>query len=276
MRLVIVLALVALALQVAPASADQRRDYMLAGTGSGDRLVLDYFGTGGQISFEHRRSFLSANDYALRAASLVGYPLAQVTGEASIRFTFFEISGTVGYRAIWRNLSFQPGDHGEYCKDCDRSARRHADPILGNGPDGDAFFFSEARIQLYAPMNDYVMFTSLFGARYEGVRPRSYDQFYTDIHDAGVIPRWEMFLFVKHRNWGGIGPYTQLQWLPRDGKHVPEFAYGFNAVTRLGLIPRNDLVFLTFLMRPNDPYYGQHSYFAPFRALLVYRITLSL
>ena len=67
-----------------------------------------------------------------------------------------------------------------------------------------------------------------------------------------------------------------LQWLPRDGKHVPEFAYGFNLVTRLGLIPRNDLLFLTFLMRPGDPYYGQHSYFAPFRALLVYRITLSL
>lgn len=276
MRLGIVLLMAALTLSAAAVHAEQRRDHMLEAAPGGNQLVLDYFGTGGQIRLEHRKRFLSANDYAFSVASLVGYPLGQITANASLRILFFELFGTLGYRAIWRNLSFEPGDNGEYCKNCDRAARRHMDPLFGKGPGADKFVFAEAGIQMYAPLNEYVMFTTLLAARYEDVKPRSYDQFYTDIHDGGVISRWEAFLFVKHRKWGGIGPYAQVQWLPRAGKHESEFAYGFNAVMRFGLIPRNDLLFLTFLMRPGDPYYGQHAYFAPFRALLVYRIMLAL
>lgn len=267
----------ALSWAAVPVHADQRRDWALTGTGAGDRLILDYIGTGAQMHLEHRRNiFGSANDYAFSVGSLVAYAGAQLTMDASLRFTFLEISGTFGYRTVWRNLSFEPGDNGEYCKACDRPARRARDPILGSGPDTDSFLIAEARIQLYAPLNEYVVGTSLLGLRYEGLRPRSYDWFFTDIHDPGAITRWENMLFFKHRNWGGIGPYTLLQWLPRDGRHVTEFAYGFNAVTRLGLIARNDLLFFTFLMRPGDRYYGEHSYYAPFRTLLVYRMVLSL
>ncbi|HEY2734969.1 MAG TPA: hypothetical protein VGI70_13330, partial [Polyangiales bacterium] len=140
----------------------------------------------------------------------------------------------------------------------------------------DRYGFAEASIQLYAPLNEYFMFTSLLATRYEGSRPRTYDWFFTDIHDGGVITRWETFAFVKHRDWGAIGPYLQLMVLPRAGKHEAEFAYGFNATTRLGILSRNDQLFLTVLMRPNDPYYGQHSYYLPVRALLIYRIALSL
>jgi hypothetical protein len=64
--------------------------------------------------------------------------------------------------------------------------------------------------------------------------------------------------------------------LPRAGKHDTEFAAGFNAVTRLGLLERNDLLFLTFLMRPGDNQYGQHSYYLPIRALIIYRAVFSL
>jgi hypothetical protein len=64
--------------------------------------------------------------------------------------------------------------------------------------------------------------------------------------------------------------------LPRGDHTETEVAYGFNAVTRLGLMRRDDLLFLTFLMRPNDPAYGQHAYHAPVRALLVYRMILEL
>jgi hypothetical protein len=260
----------------ASANADERRDYMLEGDVFGNHLAVDYFGTGGQLTLEHRGSIYGkANSYAVNAAALVGYPLGQLTTTASLRFLFIELGGTLGYRSIWRNLSFQPGADS-YCIECDRHARRHHDHVLGPGPDTDRFMFAEAKVQLYLPFNDNFVMTSLLAADYQGQRPRSYDWFYTDVHDPGVIARWETLAFVKHRDWGGIGPYLQLLVLPRAGHHESEFAYGFNAVTRLGLIARDDLLFLTFLMRAGDPYYGQHSYFAPVRALLVYRMTFSL
>ncbi|HKU39296.1 MAG TPA: hypothetical protein VJR89_14140, partial [Polyangiales bacterium] len=134
----------------------------------------------------------------------------------------------------------------------------------------------EGSVQLYAPFNEWVVFVSQFAMRYEGVRPRSYDWFFTNIHDDGQISRLETLLFFKHRDVGGIAPYVQVMWLPRDGHHDAEVAWGFNAVTRLGLIQRDDLLFMTFLIRPGDDYYGQHSYFSPVRALLIYRMVLSL
>jgi hypothetical protein len=277
-RLVLVasLSLAALTSVALRARADERRDYMLEGDKPGDKLVLDYFGTGGQLTLVRRRPIYgNANEYTTGVTALVGYPLAQLTAAATLRILFLEFGGSIGYRTIWRNLTFKPGED-TYCVDCDRAARRELDPILGKGPDTDRYVFAEGRVQLYAPFNEHFVLTSLLAARYEGSKPREYDWFFTDIHDGGVITRWETLAFFKHRDLGGIGPYLQLMVLPRAGKHETEFAYGFNAVTRLGLIDRDDLLFFTFLMRPNDPYYGQHSYFLPVRALLIYRITLSL
>ena len=48
------------------------------------------------------------------------------------------------------------------------------------------------------------------------------------------------------------------------------------ARSRLGLIERNDLLFATFLIRPGDGSYGQHAYYSPVRALLIYRMQIDL
>lgn len=259
------------------AHADQRREYMLASTEPGDRLIFDYFGIGSQLTLEHRRGFFqNANDYTLSTSALLSYPMGQVSATAALRFLYFELSVTAGYRAVWRNLSFEPGDDGSYCKDCDRVARRNRDPILGYGPDTDHFPYGEARVQVYAPFNEYFIMTSLLAANYQGLRTRSFDWVLTDIHDPGVIARWELMAFVKHRKWGGIGPYFQLQSLPRGDHHESEFTYGFNAVSRLGIIARNDMLFLSVLLKPNDPYFGQHSFYSPMRALITWRLILSL
>jgi hypothetical protein len=258
------------------AKADQRRDFMLEGSEPGRHLIADYFGTGGQLTLEQRGEIYGKpNNYALNVSTLIGYPLGQLQASASLRVLFFEIGGTLGYRTVWRNLSFEPGEHS-YCEACDRPARRARDPILGAGPDTDRYWLATAWFQMYAPINEYFILTSMLAANYQGVKARSYDWFNTDIHDAGVIGQWETAAFVKHRNWGGIGPYVQLLSLPRAGHHETEVAWGFNAVTRPGLLTRDDTLFLTFLIRPGDGYYGQHSYFAPVRALAIYRFTLSL
>jgi len=267
-----------LALSALPplAHADQRRDYMLSELGEGDRLILDYLGTGAQVSWVRRRGIYGrANDYSLRLSSLLAYSLGQVAASASLRVLAFEFEAQVGYRTVWRNLSFEPGVNS-YCKDCDRPARRSRDPLFGGDTTSDAYPFAQGTVQLYAPLNDYFVLTSSLTLRYEGLRDRSYDWFFADIHDSGLMVNWELTAFVKHRDWGGIGPYVQYLSLPRAGRHEGEFAFGFNAMSRFGLVKRNDMLFLTFLTRPGDGVYGVHSYFAPIRALIVYRLTLPL
>jgi hypothetical protein len=260
-----------------PARADQRRDYMLTGLPAGERLILDYLGTGARISFEHRRNaYGRANDYLLGVSTLFAYPLTQVEATASVRAVWFELGVAAGYRVLWKNLSFEPGDNGAYCKDCDRASRRARDPLLEAGKDGDDFYFGEARFQIYAPFNEHLVVTSLFAMRYEDLAPRSYDWFFTTVHDPGWMPRWETVALFKHRDLGAIGPYLMWSAVPRAGGHDGEFAFGFNAMTRLGLVEHNDMLFITFAMRPNDALYGVHSYYAPVRAQIVYRLMLSL
>lgn len=250
---------------------------MLSATDPGDRLMFDYFGIGSQLTLEHRRGFFQkANDYSFSTSALLSYPMGQVTANASLRFLFFELGVSAGYRAVWRNLSFEPGENGAYCQACDRQARRDRDPILGYGPDTDHFAIAEARFTVYAPFNEHLVMTSTLAANYQGLRDRSFDWVLADVHDSGVIARWDFQAFVKHRKWGGIGPYIQLQSLPRGDHREGEFTYGFNAVSRLGMVTRNDLILLTVLMKVNDAYFGQHSFYSPIRALITWRLILSL
>jgi hypothetical protein len=259
------------------ARAEQPRDWVLSATTLGTRISFDYFGTGAQATLEHRGEIYgSANSYSLSVTPLVSYPGGQIQGTAALRILFIELSASVGYRSLWRNLSFQPGDNGEYCKACDRPARRSRDPLFGSGPDSDHYPMFEGTVALYGPLNDWVFFLSYFSLHYEDSRARSYDQFLTDIHDGGLMLISETTLFFKHRTWGGIGPYVQILSLPRAGQHEVEVAWGLNAVTRLGLIKSNDALLFTLLLRPTDKYYGQHSYYMPVRTLLVYRMAFEL
>jgi hypothetical protein len=259
------------------ARADQRRDFMLERPPAGSMFILDYFGTGGQLTLEQRVPIYgAANEAVLAGSTMLTYPFGQVTGTASLRILFLELGTHFGYRTQWRNLTFEPGENGEYCLDCDRKARRSLDPILGHGPNTSRFAFFEGRVQLYIPFNEHVVFSSFLAARFEDSPERTYDWVFATVKDGGVFSRWETFLFFKHRDWGGIGPYTQLMSLPRDGQHDQEFSFGFNAMTRLGLVDRNDMVFFTFLIQPGNDLYGQHTYFSPVRAILVYRLYLAL
>ncbi len=259
------------------AHAEDPRDYMFSRPPDGNFFTLDYFGSGAQLSLEHREDIYGgANNATFGVNTLLGYPLAQGTAYARLRVLFLEFGTTLGYETLWRNLSFAPGKNGEYCSACDRGARRARDPILSGGPDTQNIPWAEAKVDLYAPLNDHVVFTALMAARYDDARTRTYDWFFASVHDGGVEGRFESQLFFHHRRWGGIAPYVQAMFLPRSGQHDTEVAWGFNAVARLGLVDRGDLLFFTFLIRPGDRYYGQHDYYAPVRALLVYRVTLSL
>jgi hypothetical protein len=265
-----------LACMSAPALAQQTRDYMLGFEREGTFLLLDYFGTGGQVILEHRQPIYgSANELKVAAALVPAFPLVETYARADLRILFFSIGTTLAYRSVWRDLQFEADPDG-YCLRCGRKDRRKLDTLFERSPGSDAWPYAEVRASLFGPFNDYFVGQTTAALRYEGRDDRTYDWYYTNVYDRGFLGSWETEFYFKHRDWGGIGPYAQLLILPRNDKHESQWAFGFNAVTRLGLLRRDDLLFITFLARPGDEIYGQHSYFAPIRALAIYRVRLTL
>ena len=192
---------------------------MLSIQPEGTFLLLDYFGTGGQATVENRiKIYRDVNDLTTAVQWCPAYPLAEANTRADLRILFFSIGATLAYRAVWRDLSFEPGKHS-YCVDCDRGARREMDEFFGRSPGSDQFGYAEVRARLLFPFNDYVVMDVNGALRYEGRHDRSFDWFYTSIYDRGVLGRFEVDMFFKDRDWGGIGPYLQLLVLPRDGQH---------------------------------------------------------
>jgi len=258
------------------ARAEQTRDYMLGFEPNGTFLIIDYFGTGGQLTLEHTAPIYGDNnDLTVGAALVPAYPLGEAHARADLRVLFFGIGTTVAYRSVWRNLEFAADPNG-YCLLCDREGRREIDGLLEDSPGSDDWPYAEVRGSLYGPFNEYFVGMTTAALRYEGRDDRTFDWFYTSVYDRGFLGRWETQFYFKHRDWGGIGPYAQLLVLPRGGAHESQWAIGFNAVTRLGILRKDDLLFITFLIRPGDESYGQHSYYAPVRALAIYRVRLTL
>jgi hypothetical protein len=273
----IVLATAIAVILASSAGAQQARDYMLTFQPQGSFAYVDYYGTGGMFTLEHRRQiFGNANELTLGASLIPSYPLGEAHARADLRILFLSIGGSLAYRTVWRNLEFEPGDDGEYCKACDRASRRKMDPLLEATPGSTTYEIAEARATVYLPFNDHLIALASGALRYEGRPDRSFDWFYTSLYDEGLIRRLEIQAFVKHPDFGGIGPYVQLLSLPRDGKHVAQWAAGFNLAFRVGILPRNDLIFWTLLVRPGDGEFGQHSYYSPVRSLLIYRMILDL
>ena len=277
MRGVLLFVLVVEMLAVTTARADQARDWPLNPSPSGTFAHIDYLGTAGQLSIEHRLPFYGgANVLTLTGSTLVGQYFGQVQATAALRIVILEFIGTIGYRALWRNLAFEAGENGAYCKDCDRPARRKIDPIFDPTSGHAKYPYAEAGVGLYLPLNDNMVLGSQFLAHYEDSPNRSYDQIFANIHDGGLLWVSETTLLYKHKDWGAIGPYLQVISMPRAGRYETEVAAGFNALARLGLIQRNDVVVASLLMRPGDGVYGQHWYFWPARLILDYRMTFNL
>ena len=91
-------------------------------------------------------------------------------------------------------------------------------------------------------------------------------------------------LFVKHRDWGGIGPMFQVLNFPLDGDWHTQFNFGFMAATRAGLTGRNDLIALQMLFHSHDLFggydnedvYGWAILRGPITFLLAYRSQITL
>jgi hypothetical protein len=277
MRGVLLFVLGVVVLSPLSARAEQARDWPLNAATSGSFLHLDYLGAGAALTLEHRLPFYGgANVLTLSGSTLVGQYFGQAQATAALRIVVLEFSATVGYRALWRNLVYEAGEGGAYCKDCDRPARRDSDPVFDPLSTHAKYPYVEAGLGLYLPLNEHMVFGSQFLAHYEDSPDRSWDQLLTYIHDGGLLYLSETTMFFRHRKWGAIGPYLQVASMPRAGRYETEIAAGFNALARVGLIRRNDVLVVSFLMRPGDDVYGQHWYYWPARLILDYRISFDL
>jgi hypothetical protein len=259
------------------ARADQARDWPLNSTPWGNYAYVDYLGAGAQLTLERRMPFYQgANALTVNASTLVGQYFGQAQVGASFRVVILEVFGNAGYRALWRNLAFEPGDNGSYCKDCDRPARRDADPIFDPTSGHAKYPYLEAGAGLYLPLNDNMILASSFMVRWEDSPDRSFDQLYANLHDGGLLYASETTMFFKHKDWGAIGPYLQVLSLPRQDRHETQVAAGFNLLTRVGLIQRNDVFIASMLFRPGDDSYGLHWYYMPARLIVSYRMAFPL
>src|SRR5687767_13020715 len=75
-----------IALSAGTARGDQRRDFMLDIQPPGTFLMVDYFGTGGQLTLAHRMPIYGvSNDFTLSASVIPSYSLGEATVRGDLR-----------------------------------------------------------------------------------------------------------------------------------------------------------------------------------------------
>ncbi len=245
------------------------RDYFLAPPKRGTWALLDAYTAGLQASLEHRH-VIAREDYAavtprLNALGSLGF--GEISAHTDVRFLFFAVGVSGGFRRVWRTYAFEPGFEGT------RDVRTDID-------DRKAFTtehwgYGEARVRMALPVHDNVLFVGNAAARYEDCPDNSYDWLHTTMHDRGVLFRYDATVFFKSPGFGAIGPTARVMDLPRANGRELEAAGGFTFGRRLGLLP-NDIFLANVLARPGDASFGFQILRMPVYALLVYRVQVAL
>lgn len=266
-------ATIALSLALAtPARAGTPRDYFLNAPKPGNYAHLDAYTVGTQLSLENRSDLEPGMSMLhTRASGILSYPYADGSINMDARVFLFTLGGSLGYRAVYRNLTFSPGESRTYKARIDREKAGKFDT--------QDFPYAEGRFRLVVPL-DFLFLINNTALRYEGRQDNSFDWFYANVHDHGTLVKNETTLFYRHRDFGAIGPYFRVMDIPKDGGRTTELHLGFVYGTRPGLVtPRHgnrDLFLLQVVGKPGDDTYGLHGYHVPLYILAVYRATLSL
>jgi hypothetical protein len=265
-----------LAVSVA-ARAELPRDYFLNAPAAGLYSHSDAYNVGAQESIEHRMHLEEGMSMLhTRVSGIASYPYADGSFNLDARVFLFTLGGSVGYRQVYRDHTFAPGD------DRSRDARNDRESAHEQGAQG--FPYGEGRLRLVVPLTPLFMITT-GTLRWEDRNDNSFDWFHATMHDSGTLGKWETTLFWRHRDFGAIGPYLRymnLRKTQNDGSHhrVGELHYGLVYGTRPGLVrPRggnSDLLLVQLITKIGDDEFGLHPYHLPLYPLIVYRATLRL
>lgn len=268
------------------AHAELPRDYFLDPPTPGTYLLSDAYTVGGQLSVENRAHLEEGMSMlTTRVTGTASLPYGEGGLHMDARVFLFTLGGSVGYRHVWRNIAFDPGEAR------DRTARKQVED--DKAFDGKGFPYYEGRLRLTLPLDSFFMVNTLT-TRYEGVADNTFDWFHANVHDGGVLYKYEGTLFFRHRDFGGIGPYFRWLSSPKsetvDGEFEPhrrtEWAVGLVYGTRPGLVrPRHgnsDLLLFQLVFEPGQgktsDEFGLQGYQTkiPLYPLLVYRAALRL
>jgi hypothetical protein len=278
MRWGIVGALLATAAWSAHARAAEPRDYFLNAPTPGTFAHSDAYTVGVQQSIEDRRDLEPGMSMLhTRLSGILSYPYAEGSLNLDARVFLFTLGGSVGYRQVYRDLTFAPGDVNR-----SRDVRRERESAGDYGSQG--FAFGEGRLRLVVPLGPLFMVNS-GTIRWEDRNDNSFDWFHANVHDHGRLVKYEATLFYRHRDFGGLGPYLRVMNLPRENaaaqsRRVNEVHYGLVFATRPGFIRAHggntDLFLFQAVFKLGDQDYGLHAYRVPAYLLAVYRATLRL
>jgi hypothetical protein len=265
----------ALAVVGSPGEASARKtgqkDYFLDPPAAGLWAHLDAITIGTQASLEHRLEV--DGDITMlvtRLSGLASLGYAETAAHADFRVALFTVGGSVGYRRAWRNFALP--------NDVDNTAKIRREMDKGESPferNAINWPWAEGRLRAVIPLESLWLVTN--GAlRHEGGPGNAFDWFHTNVHDGGLLWRADATLFVRHEDYGAIGPAIRYMRYPKKGQQVDEIAYGFTLGTRPGWRRKMDLFLFQFLTVPTSDEFGFHVLRVPFYTMLIYRASFGL
>jgi hypothetical protein len=261
----------------APASADQRQDWLLAAPDKGTYLNLDFVFGALQAGLEQRIPLYGgANMLTVRGSAIAAWPFGGAQADVDLRLIVLTLGMSGGYNSIWRNQTFALG------APMDRKERRSRDG--GGDFNTDNFGFWEGRASLALPFNDYLVFNEVTTWHISGAAKRSFDN-NAQVVDDGRYAKADIQLFFKHERFGGLAPMFEILSFPLDNKWRTQLNYGFLFITRAGLVRRDDLLIWQMMFHSgpifgqgidNRDVYGSAVFRAPLTFLLAYRSQIEL
>jgi hypothetical protein len=172
-------------------------------------------------------------------------------------------------------MTFEPGEP------MDRSQRRVR--WAAGEFDTAAWPHAEARLSLAIPFNDYVLVNCVNTARYEDRPDRSYDWRNGLVHDRGMLYKSETMFFVKHPDFGALGPMLTFLDFELDGERHTQVMYGFTFVSRAGITRWNDLIAIQMWFYgdtlddfDNSDIYGWDMWRGPWNLMVAYMSLIPL
>lgn len=268
----------------------QQRDYFLDAPRAGNFVHADVYTAGVQATLEKRIALEDETTgmFHLRANALASLGFGDFGAHTDLRFLgMFTIGGSVGYRRVWNNYSWDPKTTN------DRTARHDKldDAANPRGPKVSSWPWFEARARAVIPLEP-LWFVSNFTVRWEspggdggqdanGMPNNSFDWFHTNVHDPGRLMRFDATMFYRHKSFGGIGPTVRWMSLPRNGAYESELVFGLTFGTRPGFFKKDDLLLLQTLFdfKDKDKSFGWHVgplYKIPAYIMLIYRKSFEL
>ncbi len=258
------------------ARADQRREWITAVQKPGTYANLDLIFPGYQAGIEQRTAIYgAANQLLLRASSLLPTRFHEGQLDVDLRILALTLGAGVGVHDDFRLIAFAPG------QDSSRDARRRRE--RAEQWTHERWAYLEGRITLTLPLNQHLIFHNVNTFRREGRPARSFDWRNGMMHDGRFL-RSDLQLFLRHRDWGALGPMMQIFVSTLNGQQRTQMNYGFALITRPGITARNDVFYMQVLyhlgstLSPHDNRnsYGGLAFLGPLTFILAYRVMLDL